>query len=109
MRQSKQDAQVHETKHKNRHMKDHEKSTSIQDNGSEYASTVKDPPYQIHISDIETVQRRDATFTLNQHCHNTCTVEEMLETLKWPTQQQHQQAAHLTMLCKITDASDLAK
>ena len=66
----------------------------------EYASTVWDPPSQKDVTKLEAVQRRAARFVLNRH-HQTSSVNQMLNILKWPSLQQRRRHARLTILYKI--------
>ena len=66
----------------------------------EYACTVWDPYQQSSISKIEAVQRRAARFTVNRY-HNTSSVTEMVNSLKWPSLRHRRKVARLAMLWKI--------
>ena len=69
----------------------------------EYACTVWDPASKTEIAKIEMVQRRAARYVLHRH-HNTSSVGEMLQTLKWPSLEQRRQASRLNMLFKISNS-----
>ena len=68
----------------------------------EYACTVWDPAAKTEIAKIEMVQRRAARYVLNRH-HNTSSVSQMLQTLKWSSLEQRRQASRLNMLFKISN------
>ena len=68
----------------------------------EYASTVWDPHTAKSTKKVEMIQRRAARFCLNRH-HNTSSVEQMLNTLGWPTLEQRRKHSRLTMLFKMTN------
>ena len=67
----------------------------------QYACSVWDPAARTEISKIWMVQRQAACYVLNRH-HNTSSVGQMLQMLKWSSLEQ-QSKASLDMLFKIRE------
>ena len=66
----------------------------------EYAPCVWDPSTKTNIDKLEMIQRRAARYVLNRY-HNTSSVDDMLNQLKWPTLQDRRKTSRLSMLYKI--------
>ena len=66
----------------------------------EYCCAVWDPHYKKHIHMLEIVQRRAARFVLRRY-HNTSSVTDMLQQLKWDLLCQRSARIRLAMLYKI--------
>ena len=66
----------------------------------EYAATVWDPNAQKYINRLEKFQQRAARFVLNRY-HNTSSVSQMIDKLKWPTLEHRRKTARLSMMYKI--------
>jgi hypothetical protein len=66
----------------------------------EYACSVWNPHTAELCNKIEMVQRRAARYACNIY-HNTSSVTDMLQTLTWPTLQQHRLKTKLIMFYKI--------
>ena len=67
---------------------------------SEYCCAVWDPHYKKHMHMLEMVQRRPARFVLHRY-HNTSSVTDMLQQLKWDLLCQRRARIRLAMLYKI--------
>jgi hypothetical protein len=65
----------------------------------EYACAVWDPYTSSNIKSIEKVQRRAVRWVLNRHRQTSC-VDDMLQTLDWPSLQERRKHARLAMLYK---------
>ena len=68
----------------------------------EYCATVWNPWKKKHIKKLEMVQRRAARFVTNRF-HNTSSVSDMLEHLKWDTLEARRCKLQLTMFYKIVN------
>ena len=68
----------------------------------EYACQVWDPHLACEISKLESVQRRAARYVTNRF-HNTSSVTNMLNELKWDSLQQRRCKSRLTMLYKMSN------
>ena len=66
----------------------------------EYCATVWDPHSQLHIKQLENVQRRGARFVFNDY-RWTSSVTKMLNEVSWPTLEQRRHTSRLVMLNKI--------
>ena len=64
----------------------------------EYAATVWDPYTENEISSAEKVQRRAARWVSNRHRKISCNI---MDSLEWPTLQQHHRKARLEMFFKF--------
>jgi hypothetical protein len=68
----------------------------------EYSPCIWDPYTTTHKNKIEMVQRRAARYVLNRY-HNTSSVTEMMNLLKWPLLQTRRQHYRLIMMYKISN------
>ena len=68
----------------------------------EYASSVWDPYEAKLIHQIEKVQRRAARFILNRY-HNTSSVTDMVESLKWTSLERRRKNSRLAVFYKMTN------
>ena len=68
----------------------------------EYASTVWNPATEKDISRIEVTQRRAARFVSHRYQNTSC-VDEMLQTLSWPTLEQRRKSPRLSVMYKVTN------
>ncbi|XP_071123318.1 uncharacterized protein B0403.1-like [Mytilus edulis] len=68
----------------------------------EYCCTVWDPFTDENIRSLEKVQRRAARYVCNRH-HNTSSVSEMLDTMKWQTLQERRLRTRLIMFHTIVN------
>ena len=66
----------------------------------EYSATIWDPHQKKYINQLEMVQRRAARFVMGRY-HNTSSVTEMMDTLKWESLADRRRKARLTMFLKI--------
>ena len=66
----------------------------------EYCCAVWDPHYKKHIHMLEMVQRRAARFVLHRY-HNTSSVTDMLQQLRWDLLCQRRARIRLAMLYQI--------
>ena len=66
----------------------------------EYCATIWSPHHKTMIRKVEMVQRRAARFTTNRY-HNTSSVTDMLEELKWESLESRRHKHQLTMLFRI--------
>ena len=67
-----------------------------------YCCTVWDPYTSENIRSLEKVQRQAARYACNRH-HNTSSVSDMLDTMKWQTLQERRLRTRLIMFHKITN------